>query len=174
MTLADYDFGSVQTGPIPLTIGALGGFTMAEDGTLSVQTRYGDYEVEADRVIQMPHGLIGFATHHRFVLIDLKREGAERFMLLQCVEEPSISFHVLPVDLTESGLAEEDIKKMTDQVGFPTTDTAVLFVVTIRRGEEGVELTANMRAPVLVNTAKMSGIQHVLENDEYPLRQRLN
>jgi len=171
MTLA---FNDQSVTAMPFAFGSIREITMAEDGTLNVKTRYGDYEVEGDRVIQMPQGLIGFANHHRFVLIDLQREGAERFMLLQCVDEPSISFHVLPVDPSESGLAEDDIKEMTEQIGFPINDTAILFVVTIRRGDEGIELTANMRAPVLVNTSKMSGIQHVLLNDEYPLRQRLN
>lgn len=152
----------------------MGSHGMADDGKLTVQTRYGEYEVETDRVISIPQGLIGFAQSRRFVLIDLQKEGAERFMLLQCLDEPSISFHVLPVDPNESGLKVEDIKQMTDQVGFPVDQTAILFVVTIRRGEDGIELTANMRAPVLVNTSKMTGIQHVLANEEYPLRQRLN
>lgn len=147
---------------------------MAENGKLTVPTRYGEYEVESDRVIEIPQGLIGFSKSRRFVLIDLQKEGAERFMLLQCLDEPSVSFHVLPVDPNESGLKPEDIEQMTSQVGFPVDQTAILFVVTIRRGDDGIELTANMRAPVLVNTAKMSGIQHVLANEDYPLRQRLN
>lgn len=147
---------------------------MTENNKMIVQTRYGEYEVDSDRVISIPQGLIGFANNKRFVLIDLQKPGAERFMMLQCLDDPAIGFHVLPVDPLESGIAKEDIQRMTEEIGFPVEQTAILFVVTIRRGEEGIELTANMRAPVLVNTEKMSGIQHVLPNDDYPLRQRLN
>ncbi|HET8727531.1 MAG TPA: flagellar assembly protein FliW [Alphaproteobacteria bacterium] len=146
----------------------------AKAGTMTVKTRFGDYEVVRDRTITMPKGLIGLAGLQTFALLNLPEGKGDHFKLLQSLDEPSLGFYVLPVSTEASGFDADDIAEAARLFGIPAKDLAVLLVITARRGENGVELTANLRAPIILDTARQVGHQHVMASEKYPLRQRLN
>src|SRR6478609_2678770 len=55
-------------------------------------TRFGRLEVNEERIITFPHGLLGFPQHQRFALIQTGEENY--FFWLQSVDEPSLAFVV--------------------------------------------------------------------------------
>ena len=52
-------------------------------------------------------------------------------------------------------------------------DLVLLLVIAARKTPSGVELTANLRAPILLDTDRRVGVQHVLSSEKYALRHRL-
>lgn len=148
--------------------------TIADPKSITIETRYGTYEVEREKIVSFPKGLIGFAELQEYAILNLPHEGTEQFKLLQSADEPSIGFYVVPVGLENSGLDPADIERAADQYQFALENLAILLIVTARKTNDVLEMTANLRAPVLVDTEHCLAYQHVMSDEKYPLRQKLN
>ena len=87
-------------------------------------------------------------------------------LLLQSVNDPSITF--LSADPSVLGLrySDEDRKKAIKEVGFNPKDTQMLVILTLYQDGEAGYLTANMRAPILIDSAQRVGRQHKLTDGD--------
>ena len=143
---------------------------------LIVETRFGTYEFTSDETIAMPYGLVGFPDQQLFGLGNLPSPVPEDFKLLQSFGELPISFIVLPVAHDALPIDAADIKDACDAVGFDQDETHVMFLCSIwpKNDGEGVDIFANVRAPLLVDLEAHQARQFVLRNDRYPLRQPLD
>ena len=140
--------------------------------TLKVNTtRFGEIEVPAERVISMPHGMIGFPQQHRYTLFQHRSDSP--FYWLQSLDHPQLAFVVVsPLIFDQQyqmvlGTTETELLEIQD-----TKDIQVWVVVTIPAGQPE-KMTANLRAPVVVNLAKRLAAQIILEDPKYPLRKSL-
>jgi flagellar assembly factor FliW len=116
-------------------------------------------------VLEFPSGIPGFESYRRFVLIasaDLSPLGC-----LKAVDSSDVSFLVIDprlllisYDLTLSDFERARIGAVADE------PLLWLAIVTITEKEA----TANLRAPVVINPAKMIGCQVIRENDQYPVQ----
>lgn len=135
-------------------------------------TRFGAIALDPEHIIVFPHGLLGFAGQHRYVLTDIP--GADAlFRLLQSLDDPDLSFVVLPLDASDGPIAIADLVSARKALAIEEAALAVLAIVTLRAEHERVDFTVNLRAPLLVDTGRRLGYQHVLPNDAYPLRHPL-
>lgn len=150
-----------------------GATSMDEPGTIMIETRYGTYEVERDKIVSFPKGVIGFGQLLDYAILNMPHEGTERFKLLQSVDEPAIGFYVVPVGLENSGFDPDDIAQAAEQYEIDLKHLAILLIVTARKTDAAVELTANLRAPLLVDTENCVAYQHVLSDEKYSMRQQL-
>ena len=55
-------------------------------------TRFGRLDINEDRVMTFPGGLLGFPDHARYALIQTSAENY--FFWLQCVDDPNLAFVV--------------------------------------------------------------------------------
>lgn len=136
---------------------------------LTVNTsRFGRIEVQAEQVVTMPHGMVGFPHLRQYVLIK-HREGSP-FHWLQSLEEASLAFVVMSPLLFDPSyeftLGQTETKLL--EVGDPQ-QIQVWVVITIPHGAPE-RMTANLKAPVVVNLATRLGAQVILEDPRYPLR----
>ncbi len=127
-------------------------------------TRFGEFTVPADSVIEIPAGLVGFASDQNFIMLDHKPP----FSWLQSVDDPALAFVI--VDGGEFG----DDYAVTPPYGDPNIDLkeddefALLVVVTVR--EEAKDTTANLKAPIFVNLRNKKGVQVIFDNPNYSTR----
>lgn len=135
-------------------------------------TRFGALALDPERIIMFPHGLLGFAGQHRYILADIPGADAV-FKLLQSLDDPELSFVVLPLDASDGPIASADLMAARRALAIEETALAVLAIVTLRAEHERLDFTVNLRAPLLVDTLRRLGYQHVLPNDAYPLRHPL-
>jgi flagellar assembly factor FliW len=137
-----------------------------------IATRFGALAPDPERTIVFPHGLLGFADQHRYMLADIP--GADSaFKLLQSIDDPELSFVVLPLDLSDGPIAGPDLGAARRALAIEDAALAVLAIVTVRPHAERVDFTINLRAPLLIDTGRRLGYQHVLPDDAYPLRHPL-
>jgi flagellar assembly factor FliW len=135
----------------------------------SIATRFGPVALDPARLITLPSGLLGFADCHRFALADLPDpEGAIK--LLQSVDEPELAFLVLPIDPRAGLIAKSDLELACRALGFDWSALAVLGLVTLRPDAEGVHVSINLKAPLLIDSSRQIGRQHVFAGEAYPLR----
>jgi flagellar assembly factor FliW len=129
-------------------------------------TRFGEVEVAADSVISFPQGLVGLPQLRRFVLI----EGKGPFRWMQSLDNPDATFVVIDSDEVVSDYAinpsREDIAVVAG-ADEPAPLCALLIVTVPREAPE--RMTANLMAPLIVNTERRVGVQAVLP-DRYPVR----
>jgi len=115
-------------------------------------------------VVEFPSGIPGFEAHRRFVLIasaDLSPLGC-----LKSVDSSDLSFLVIDPRLLSLGydLTLNDFERARLAAG---PDDALLWLAIVTITEK--QATANLRAPVVINPAKMLGCQVIRENDQYPV-----
>ena len=142
------------------------------DAPSSIATRFGEVALRPDRLIAFPSGVLGFAHCRRYALVDLP-DLRVVFKLLQSVDQPELAFLVLPLDPLAGPISASDLAAACDGLGFDWQSLAALAIVTVRSAAEGVCFSINLKAPLLIDTARRVGRQHVFASESYPLRHDL-
>jgi len=141
--------------------------------TVAVETRFGTYEFTPQNTVVMPQGLVGFADQQLFGLANLPEPAPDDFKLLQSLGELPLSFIVMPMAAVDVPIGPADVEEACAVGGVSPEKACFLFVVTIRptANGNGIDMTANLRAPIVFDPETRLARQHVLANSQYPLRQ---
>jgi flagellar assembly factor FliW len=135
-------------------------------GRIRLNTRFGEFEADARDVLTFPDGLPGFEQCRRFVI--LSSMATAPLQLLHAVDGPPATFLTIDPRLVlpkyRCVLSPADLQRLG-----ATDKTLLLWLALVVLDENG-EATANLRAPVVVNPARMTGFQVVPSNSLYPLR----
>jgi len=136
---------------------------------LQIETsRFGTITVEEDQIFRLPEGIIGFPEWTRYLLVN-HREGSP-YLWLQSVENQDLAFVLMdPLDL----VADYDIDLSPEDSDLLQLDQPVeikaLVVVNISR-QQPPEITANLLAPVVINSGKKIAKQVILYQSDYSVR----
>ena len=136
----------------------------------TVETQHGPIEYEDGQVFHMLGGLIGFADATKFVL--LESPEVDPFRWLVSVDKPELSFAVIDPRLLvpdfHIGLAEPDRARLeiTEE-----SDVLPLAISVLSTPPEGS--TANLKAPIVVNSTRMLAQQVVLTTSDYSVKHPL-
>jgi flagellar assembly factor FliW len=143
-------------------------------GNFTVNTRFGELPGHWDAVFEMPQGPLGFAKHRRFALLNIPNPKLEQFRLMQSLEDTELSFIIMSCQPEEGPIAPTDLVDGAEAAGMSIADLTLLVIVTVRSlGDGAVELTANLRAPVLLDHKRHIARQVVLGNAAYAIRHPL-
>ena len=135
--------------------------------TIALHTeRFGDFEVPADRVLHFPEGLIGFRDARRFVLLEPTRPGSP-FRCLVSLDVPELSFVVCDPTALWPGYAAD----LPPPASGAAEDQAALAIVTVP--QNATEMTANLMAPLILDSRTRTGRQMVLDSGRYSTRHHL-
>ncbi len=125
--------------------------------TIFNTSRFGELEVEDEKIIDFPSGLIGLPHINRFILIDHKDTSLK---WLQAVDDPDMAFIVVSPSL----IVEEyslDIDKTIKKYIEVEDDEDIAVLVTVR--VDGEDVIANFQGPIVLNSRAMKGAQVVLD-----------
>lgn len=131
-------------------------------------TRFGPIEISKEDLIHFSEGLLGFNELERFVLLDDPTDDI--FAWLQSCDEPSIAFPVLEPELFEEAYQLEMTK--SDLQALDAADVSQLrsfCIITIP--EDPARMTANLKAPVVINLERRIARQCVLQNNKLEIRE---
>ncbi|HEX6141278.1 MAG TPA: flagellar assembly protein FliW [Geminicoccaceae bacterium] len=134
-------------------------------------TRFGPIVVDPARTIRIPQGLFGFGHRTRFVLADLPERDVP-FKLLQSVDDPALGFLVLPL-VGDAPVRRRDLELAARQSGIAPEALIGLAIVTLRATPGDLRCTLNLKAPILIDSERRLGMQHVLAKDDYDVRHPL-
>ena len=131
-------------------------------------TRFGEIEVDQERVMRFPKGLLGFPDEQEFVLLQTNDEG--NFFWLQSTARPELAFVVsdpllfMPdyqVPIKEEDFEQIELKQMAD---------AQLLIIVNKIDRT---LTGNLQGPLVINATNRLGRQLVLSEKKYSTRHPL-
>jgi flagellar assembly factor FliW len=126
-----------------------------------VQTRFGEFDVVRSHMVTFPEGLPGFASCRRFVLIHA--DELSPLTCLQGLDPPCPSF--LAADPTTLGVDYRPRLSFSDRAALGDPAGSPLWLVILTLGLH--QITANLRAPIAINSETMTGRQVVLDDPAY-------
>ncbi|MBM4362979.1 MAG: flagellar assembly protein FliW [Deltaproteobacteria bacterium] len=127
-------------------------------------------EVDDSEVIQIPHGLIGFAGETEFVLFE--RDQSPRIGWLQSVHDPALTLPVVSGSDLEQGYPDVPLSDAiyADRLG-SCDDHEVMVVLTC---QFGMVPTVNMVSPIVVDVRRRVGAQVILRGTRFASREVLS
>lgn len=139
---------------------------------MKVQTKwFGDMEISEDKIFIFEKGIIGFENFKNFtILYDAEKGDKASIYWLQSTEEPSLAIPVI-----NPGLVKEDYDpvvedELVNSLGQNIKDAQLEVLTTITVPEDLKKMTCNLKAPIILNTDTMRGIQVIADNDDYMVR----
>ncbi len=125
-------------------------------------------ELPAGSVISFPEGLPGFESARRFVL--LEHGECEPVLLLQNVDDDSLSLPVIPVQCVEPAYELQIEAADRELLGFaaPPRLPDVVCLLVLILGAAGSAPRCNLFAPIVINPASMRGKQLMQIGSSYP------
>lgn len=140
-------------------------------------TRFGALDVEERKIITFPDGMPGFEEHRLFTLVPHHTSDGGKgspFVWLQSLEDGGLAFlamephQAFPDYAPRVPRAEMEALALTEEAARPR----LYSLLTIPLGDPG-GITANLMAPVVINSRARLAKQIVLNTDQYGLRHRL-
>ena len=138
---------------------------------MRVQTKFfGEVELDDNKVIEFPNGIIGFEDFKKFAIIyDIEDDRDTKISWLQSLEEPTLALLVvdpLAVTTEYAPMIEDELLK---PLGNPA-DEDLLFLLVMTVPSDMTKVTANMKAPVIISTEERKGVQLIVDNADYPVK----
>lgn len=141
-----------------------------EGETMKITTKYlGDLTIEKESIIEFSQGLPGFIEEKQFVLLPM--EGTP-FCILQSVATPAIAFILSDPFVhfpTYEFKLDDEVK---DRLKIKeATDVEVFVILTV--ADPFAQSTANLKAPVVINSKTKLGKQIILNDPQYETKHHL-
>lgn len=126
-------------------------------------SQFGEVTVPDDKIVAFPDGIIGFEELKQFVIIDLP--DYEPFQWLLSIDDPEVVFPVISPLIVQADYQPSIERSSVQRIGqFEDTDLLMYAIVTVR--DNGKQVTANLKGPLVINQKNRTGQQVVLESDE--------
>lgn len=141
---------------------------------ISIESRFGSVEVNTSNALFFPSGLLGLPDNLHFCLTSFPDERMSQFKVLQSLNDHSLSFVVLPVDIVNNLIESQDITDACNVLGVEQENLLILLIASVHRTPDNVSLTVNVRAPIMVDAEQKLAAQYVFTNNKYDVRHKIN
>lgn len=140
-----------------------------ESNGMMIQTsRFGGIEVDDQRFLNFPRGLLGFPDDREYALIQTGENSA--FYWMQAVHRPELAFVVCDPRMFVPDYRVVIKTEDLNHIGLTDTQGSQVFVIVNKVDEV---LTGNLQGPLVVNVATRVGKQLVLSEKRYATRHPL-
>ncbi len=132
---------------------------------------FGEVEIEDDKILTFENGLIGFDKARQFTIIFNSENGDNRgVMWLQSVDDADLAFPVIDPTHVYQNYNPVVEDEWLEPIGHfdDVEELYVLAVLTVP--SDLTRTTANLKAPVIINTTTRKGCQIIASNDEYEIK----
>jgi flagellar assembly factor FliW len=116
--------------------------------------------------IELVHPLPGFPEQRRFALVQLDDDGV--LCQLRSLEDPALRFLVMSPMPFFPDYAPEVGDEVTEELEIRSAADVIVLLV-LNAGESLATTTANLMAPVVVNTVTRRASQVILDDPSLPL-----
>jgi flagellar assembly factor FliW len=132
-------------------------------------SRFGEIEIDENKIIEMPDGMLGFPDR-LFVVLSPGNQGP--FFWFQSLDNPELAFVVTdPISFIqgyEVNLTPDEYQRIMLK-----DDSEVIILAVVTVANEVAKITLNLQGPVVVNPLKMLAKQIVLEEGKYSTKHPL-
>ncbi len=131
---------------------------------------FGEIDIEDDKVIVLERGLMGLDEYKRYtILFDNEKEERPSISWFQSLDEPSLALPVVSPLLVKpdyNPVVEDELLKHLGEL----TEENLVILLTLTVPEDITMMTANLKAPIIINADTRKGVQLIVENQDYPVK----
>ena len=131
---------------------------------------FGDVDVAQEKIIRFENGIMGFEDYKEFtILFDSDKEASKTIMWLQSVDEQALALPVVdPLLISDSydPIVEHELLASVGEIN----ENDLLILVTFTVPSDITKMTANYKAPIIINAGTLKGVQLIAENEDYQIK----
>lgn len=142
--------------------------------SITIDSKYGRIDINLEQAILFPYGLLGMPSNTDYVVTHFPKPNMEQFKLLQNLNDHELSFAVLPIANGSELFDKSDIDEACTVTEIKPDNLVILAIISVQRTVEEIKVTANMRAPLLIDTERKLGVQYVFPSNKYDIRHLLS
>lgn len=129
--------------------------------------RFGQLTVGDDEIIKIPQGILGFPEYTQYCLVDPADDTL--IVWLQSLENPDVAFALLePKIFRPDYTARLSAAELRELKLENVNQSAVFSILTIPA--DVAQMTANLKAPLVINLKEQLAKQVVLQENEYSIK----
>ena len=134
-------------------------------------TRFGEIEEDEGKILHFAAGLPAFEDEHEFIIIPYDEESP--YVFLQSAITPDLAFlMVIPfIFFPDYEFRLED--DVLESLALERQEDLLLYTLLTIPGSDIREMTANLLAPIVINSRTNEGRQIVLDKSSYRTKHKL-
>ncbi len=139
--------------------------------SIKVRTKhFGEIDLDEGKVLIFENGIMGYENYKKFTILFNNESGTRPVISwLQSLNEPGLALPVInPVLVMEdyNPVVEEEL---LSGLGELNPDNQIVFV-TLTVPKDLTRMTANLKAPIVINADTRKGCQVIVENHDYKVK----
>lgn len=133
---------------------------------------FGEIDLDENKVIRFEQGILGFEDYKDYTLLYDDEDGDRPdISWLQSLEEPALAIPVISPFLVRPDYDPQVEDELLQPLG-ELDDNNIVVLVSVTVPAEVEDVSANLRAPFVINSASRKGVQIIVENSEYEIKYR--
>ncbi|MDF2541056.1 MAG: hypothetical protein K0S47_774 [Herbinix sp.] len=131
---------------------------------------FGEIEQDESKIIYFENGILGFEDFKEYTLLFDNEEGDSPVISwLQSIEEPLLALPVMSPYTVKPDYNPEVEDELLKPLG-DLNDENIVILVSLTVPNDIKKMTANMKAPFIINADSKKGCQIIAENSDYEVR----
>lgn len=148
-----------------------------------IETQLGPINQSEGIVLTFTHGLVGFENEKEFILAQMPQQSSAikeihekndiSFLLMQSLQSPKLCFIVLPYEFPQDVqnkrlIQKSDVNFFLQKYELPEDSLGLFIIISFDSKllkSEGYRITANMKAPIIVDLNSGNAWQVILPGD---------
>lgn len=129
---------------------------------------FGVIDIDEELIIKFSEGLPGFRNVKKFILLG-KEDEESPFLWLQGIDDTNLAFVLIDPYLIMPGYDIDIDDREVEILEIQDVKKVLIYCIVVIP-EDIKKMSANLKAPVLINTENNRGKQVILEKGDYNVR----
>ena len=129
--------------------------------------RFGEIEIDENRIFTFKLPIIGFDMLKKFVILDPNKETL--FKWLQSIEDPGLAFPIISVSALDIDYTIDLADSVVDTLEIKNVESLLVMNITSIPQDNPKGTTINLLAPLIFNLDNQSAAQVVLSGSGYDI-----
>lgn len=133
---------------------------------------FGQIDLDESKIIHFENGIMGFESFKNYTVLydDIEGEKSD-ISWLQSLDEATLAIPIISPFIIMDQYNPEVEDEYLLPLGNLNEDNLVVFV-TITVPKEAKDISANLKAPIIINSETKKGAQLIAQNSEYEIKYR--
>ena len=130
---------------------------------------FGEIEIDENQIINFVEGIPGFPEEKQYIIL---RDEDSDFAFLQSAKTEALCFITLPPALIVGDYSFDLSDETVEKLELENAEDVLVYVI-LNIPEDFKKMTANLKAPVVINIKNNKGVQELLDDDKYSIKHQL-
>ena len=131
---------------------------------------FGEIDLDESKILYFQNGILGFEDYKKYtILYDIDEGKRSEISWLQSLDEASLAIPVINPFFLKEDYNPEVEDELLKPLGEMTPDDIVVLV-SVTVPSDLTKMSANLKAPFIINAETKKGAQIIVENQDYEIK----